>query len=80
MNFDPEYQGENESSLEIIKYPINITGFRCYDDLFNRDSDAFIEVSRAEYGGNKVWVCLVVIIVLLSVLRVCQSTLEKGQQ
>lgn len=47
MNFDPGYKSdETQSSLEVIKYPINITALRCHDDLFSRDSDAFIEVSN----------------------------------
>ena len=45
VNFDPDYQGEDETSLEVTKYRINITGFHCYDDLFSRDSDALINVS-----------------------------------
>jgi hypothetical protein len=47
VNFDPGYKSdEAQSSLEVIKYPINVTALRSYDDLFSRDSDAFIEVSN----------------------------------
>lgn len=46
MNFDPDYKGEEDRSVEVIKYPINVTALRCYDNLFSRDSDDFIEVSN----------------------------------
>lgn len=46
VNFDADYKSDEGGSTEVIKYPINITALRCYDDLFSRDSDAFIEVSH----------------------------------
>lgn len=57
MNFDPGYKSDDEtqSSLEVIKYPINITALRCHDDLFSRDSDAFIEVSNHERLNGPCW-------------------------
>ena len=40
---------ETPVEVEVIRYPFNITGLRYYDDLFSRDADAYINVSRCRY-------------------------------
>ena len=39
VNFDPTYKVEDEPVVE-LKFPTNITGFRCHDNILSQEADS----------------------------------------